>query len=117
MATATGRIAMNGLRTRWMRQALACLALVALLGAAGSTAALAAGEKQDSASRVDLNSATREQLMQVKGIGPSLADRIIEFRKEHGPFRRVEDMMKVRGIGEKSLAKLRPYLTVGKSGS
>jgi competence protein ComEA len=100
-----------------MRQVLACLALAALLGAAGSVAALAAGEKQDSASRVDLNSATREQLMQVKGIGPALADRIIEFRKEHGPFRRVEDMMKVRGIGEKSLAKLRPYLTVGKSGS
>ena len=108
---------MNGLGTRWMRQVLACLAVEALLGAVGFTTASAAVEKQDGASLVDLNSATREQLMQVKGIGPSLADRIIEFRNEHGPFRRVEDMMKIRGVGEKSLAKLRPYLTVGKSES
>ena len=109
---------MNGIRSRRMCHAMACLALVAMLGATGSGIALAAGEKTPAnAGQVDLNKATREQLMQVKGIGPSLADRIVEFRKEHGPFRRVEDILKVRGIGEKSLAKLKPHLKVGKSGS
>jgi competence protein ComEA len=79
---------------------------------------LAAGEKNDGdTAPVDLNSATREQLMQIKGIGPSLADRIVEFRKENGPYRRVEDILKVRGIGEKSLSKLKPYLKVAKTGA
>jgi competence protein ComEA len=101
-----------------MWNALACLALVAVLAATGSTAAMAAAEKNDGDTvPVDLNSATREQLMQIKGIGPSLADRIIEFRKENGPYRRVEDILKVRGIGEKSLSKLKPYLKVGKTGA
>ncbi len=109
---------MNGLRTKPILNALACLALVAMLGAAAPTAALAAAKSDNGdTAPVDLNSATREQLMQVKGIGPALADRIVEFRKEHGPFRRVEDILKVRGVGEKSLAKLRPFLKVGKSGS
>lgn len=62
---------------------------------------------------VDLNRADAAGLMSVPGIGPALADRIVAFREEHGPFRRVEDLLKVRGIGERSLEKLRPYLTVG----
>jgi competence protein ComEA len=63
---------------------------------------------------VDLNSASEDQLQEVPGIGPSLAKKIVDFRKENGPFKSVDDLLKVRGVGEKSLEKLRPHLTVGK---
>ena len=109
---------MNGVRRNRIWNAVLCLALLVALGTATGTQAAAAAEKQgDGAQQIDLNSASREQLMQVKGIGPALADRIVEFRKEHGPFRRVEDILKVRGVGEKSLAKLKPYLKVVKPGA
>ncbi len=62
--------------------------------------------------QVDLNRAGESELIKVPGIGPALAKRIIEFRESHGPFRRVEDLLKIRGIGEKSFQKLKPYLTV-----
>jgi competence protein ComEA len=63
---------------------------------------------------VDLNTADAERLGLLPGIGPSMAGRIIEFRDEHGPFRRVEDLLKIKGIGEKSFQKLRPLVTVSK---
>ncbi len=61
---------------------------------------------------VDLNAATSADLQAVPGIGKVLADRIVEFREKNGPFGRVDDLVKVQGIGEKSLEKLRPYLAV-----
>ena len=109
---------MNEFRSIRKWSALICLALVTVMvGAGGIQTSAAAETKESGAAQVDLNTASRDQLMQVKGIGPSLADRIIEFRKEHGPFRRVDDLLKIRGVGEKSLAKLRPHLKVGKSAS
>jgi len=65
---------------------------------------------------VDVNSATAEDLQKVPGIGEALARRIIEFREEHGPFERIDDLLNVRGIGTASLEKLRPYLAVKKRG-
>jgi competence protein ComEA len=44
-----------------------------------------------------------------------MAKRIVAWREEHGPFRRVEDLIKVKGIGEKTFQKLRPYVTVESS--
>jgi len=61
---------------------------------------------------VDLNHATVEELMALPGIGKVTAERIVAFRKEHGPFTRVEDLMKVKGIGEKSFQKLRDHVKV-----
>jgi len=61
---------------------------------------------------IDLNRADIDDLVAVPGIGPATAQRIVAFRDEHGPFRRVEDLLKIQGIGEKSLEKLRPYLKV-----
>ena len=72
------------------------------------------GSGKQLASQVNVNTATEEQLQAVPGVGKVLAKRIVEFRKEHGPFRRLEDIMKVRGIGEKPFQKLRPYLSVDK---
>lgn len=62
---------------------------------------------------VDVNTATTADLETVPGIGQALAQRIVEFREKNGPFDQVDDLIKVRGIGEKSILRLKPYLTVG----
>jgi len=61
---------------------------------------------------VDLNSASREDLLRLPGIGGATAARIIDERTHGGRFLRVEDIRRVRGIGPKKLAALRPYVTV-----
>ena len=57
---------------------------------------------------VDLNRATPTQLAELQGIGPVLAERIVAFREEHGPFDAIEDLLDVPGIGEAKLVLLRP---------
>lgn len=59
---------------------------------------------------VNVNTATSEQLQLLPGIGPALAERIIAFREANGPFEKADELVAVRGIGEKSLTKLRPYV-------
>lgn len=61
---------------------------------------------------VNLNTATLDQLETLPGIGPALGQRILDYRQEHGPFRSVDDLLNVSGIGEKRLADLRPNVTV-----
>jgi len=61
---------------------------------------------------VNINTATRDELDSLPGIGPSLADRIIAYRSEHGPFKDVKDLLNVSGIGESRLQDLAPYITV-----
>ena len=62
---------------------------------------------------VDINTATVEQLAEVKGIGPKTAAAILEYREAHGAFHSVDDLVNVKGIGEKKLAAVRDALTVG----
>lgn len=62
---------------------------------------------------INLNTATVTELMQLPRVGARTAERIVAFRKQHGGFKRPEELMNVKGIGEKSFAKLKPYLTVG----
>jgi competence protein ComEA len=64
---------------------------------------------------IDLNSADGAALESIPGIGKSLSQRILAFREKNGPFQSVDDLLKVQGIGEKSIQKLRPYLTVAKA--
>ncbi len=64
---------------------------------------------------VDINTATAEDLQKIPGIGEALARRIIEFRKEHGRFEKVDNLLNVRGIGVASLEKLRPFVVVKKT--
>jgi competence protein ComEA len=61
---------------------------------------------------VNLNTATLDQLESLPGIGPALAQRILDYRGEHGPFRAVDDLTNVSGIGDKRLADLRSKVTV-----
>jgi competence protein ComEA len=59
---------------------------------------------------VDVNTAEEPELIQLPGIGPTLARRIIETREASGPFLRPDDLRRVKGIGEKKTAQLRPYV-------
>lgn len=59
---------------------------------------------------VNLNTATREELERLPGVGPTTADRILTYRIEQGPFLRPEDLMNVKGIGEVRFGRLRPYV-------
>lgn len=61
---------------------------------------------------VNVNTATIDQLESLPGIGPTLAQRIIDHREEHGPFRSVDELLDVSGIGDQTLAELRPRVTV-----
>jgi competence protein ComEA len=64
---------------------------------------------------LNLNAATEQQLEALPGIGPATATRIVEYRKKNGPFKKAEDLMNVKGIGEKSFLKLKGLVTVAPS--
>ena len=62
--------------------------------------------------QINLNTATAEQLETLPGIGPDLAQRILDYRADNGPFKNVDGLLNVKGIGEGKLAKLRDQVTV-----
>lgn len=62
--------------------------------------------------KINLNTASAADLEAIRGIGPSTAQRIITHRQRHGRFKKVEDVMTVKGIKEKGFEKIRRYLTV-----
>jgi len=64
--------------------------------------------------RVDLNAATYNDLVRLPGIGPVMAKRIIAYRETNGPFKRLGDLHKVKGIGAKTYEKLAPLMMVRK---
>lgn len=61
-----------------------------------------------------LNEATALQLQLLPSIGPKMAERILQYRGVHGPFKSLEELQKVRGIGVRTIEKLRPLVVVGK---
>jgi len=103
---------MNKLKlSRWSAlpgRTLLLLFLVGLLCAEVTQA-----KKKPPATPLDLNSATPEQLEQLPGIGPAAAQAIVNFRIKSGPFRRVEDLLAIRGISQRKLDQIRPYVMVG----
>jgi competence ComEA-like helix-hairpin-helix protein len=60
--------------------------------------------------RVNVNTADAAQLALLPRVGPSIAQRIVDYRKQNGPFKKAEDLMLVRGIGEKTYDLLKPYV-------
>jgi competence protein ComEA len=86
----------------------ALVALALALAPAGSLAAEAG-----SVGPIDLNTATVEELVALPGVGEAKARAIVEAREQRGGFDSVDELLEVRGIGEKALEQLRPLLTVG----
>ena len=123
---------MNGkvTKTEWLMLALAGVFLISLVLLYRQAAAAAPGtdytisaqrqaaepvtpEPPEPEGPVDINAAGLDELQRLTGIGPALAQRIIDYREEHGPFQSVEDLLEVKGIGEATLAKFREDAAVG----
>ncbi len=99
-----------------MKQTKKFLALLVILAmTAVSTVSLGAAEKQAAAGSdklVNINTADAGLLAKLPQVGPKMAQRILDFRKSNGSFKRTQDLMKVKGIGEKIFAKLQPLITI-----
>lgn len=85
---------------------LVCFLLVPL-------AAMGRAQADTGKAKVNINSAGLNELQSLPRVGPKLAQRILDYRKEHGPFKRAEDLLKVKGIGEKMFRSLKDLVTVG----
>jgi competence protein ComEA len=79
---------------------------------AAAAAAIPQSQAEAQAKLVNLNTATANELATLPGVGPAVAARIIEYREKNGAFKKIEDLMNVRGIGEKTFLKLKPLVTV-----
>jgi competence protein ComEA len=94
------------------------IGMVLAVWLAGAPMAQAAGAPQDAAdtkavgAAVNLNTASASQLEAVPGIGSKMAQRIVEYRQKNGAFKKIEELMNVKGIGEKSFLKLKAHITV-----
>jgi competence protein ComEA len=105
--------------TRPARLAACALAGLALVLLAARTAGLwpTSGRPTDldaaPVNRIDLNRANRAELMQLPGVGPALADALLADRERNGPFRAVDELRRVPGVGPTTFARLRPLVEVG----
>lgn len=99
-----------------MIRTLTMLLLVFALSVVGAVAQTAPGKTSTAtATPLNLNTATVAQLDALPGIGKATAERIVEYRQKNGGFKKAEDLMNVRGIGEKNFLKLKPMVTVSAS--
>ena len=97
-----------------MSRILIAAVAIALGAAVGTATAQETAPRTATATAapVNLNSASVAQLEALPGIGRATAERIVEYRQKSGGFKKVEDLMNVRGIGEKSFLKLKPLVMV-----
>jgi competence ComEA-like helix-hairpin-helix protein len=70
------------------------------------------GKSAEAPRKVDINKATKRDLMSLPGVGEVIAERILIYREEHGAFAGVNDLLKVKGIGKKKLERIAPYCFV-----
>ncbi|MEX2271874.1 MAG: helix-hairpin-helix domain-containing protein [Vicinamibacterales bacterium] len=92
---------------------IVCLtAATAATAAAQDTAQPRTQKAAGAASAVNINTAAASELQKLPGIGAATATRILEYRQKNGPFKKAEELMNIRGIGEKSFLKLKPLIVV-----
>ena len=91
---------------------LAVLAAAAPHAVASQEKAAKPKESSATASPLNLNTATTAQLEKLPGIGARTAQLIVEHRQKNGGFKKVEELMNIKGIGEKAFLKLKPMVTV-----
>ena len=94
-----------------LARGIAAASLAALLGMFLISATPVTAQED---AKIDINKATVEELLAVRGIGRAIAQRIVEFREKNGPYSSVDELLKVQGIGEKSLERIKDRLTAGK---
>jgi competence protein ComEA len=100
------------------RHCLPAFVIVSLLAAAPHASAQSSSRASAKASPapagiVNINTASASDLEALPGIGAKTAARIVEYRQKNGPFKKIEELMNVRGIGEKNFLKLKPQISVG----
>ena len=78
-----------------------------------STGLATAAGKPAPSGKVNINTATAQQLTALPGVGEKLAARIVDYRQKSGGFKSVSELMNVQGVGEKNLARIQPFLTTG----
>lgn len=101
--------------TRRSLQFPATVLVLALAALAASAGAASGASSPAPAAMVNINTAGVDELVTLPGIGKAYAARIVEYRQKNGPFKKVEDLLNVRGIGEKTFDRIRDRLTLGKS--
>jgi competence protein ComEA len=93
-----------------------CTILAGVVLAVMLLGSMAYGQAQTGQGKININTATIEELRLLPGVGDSTANNILAYRKANGPFKTLGDVVKVKGIGEKKFKKLQVYLKLdGKS--
>jgi competence protein ComEA len=85
----------------------------AVISAQDKSAVSKTAAKPAAITPVNVNTASASDFEALPGIGAAMAARIVEYRQKNGPFKKIEDLMNVRGLGEKNFLKLKPQLTLG----
>jgi competence protein ComEA len=99
---------------RALESAAVRLALAAALAVscAGATAFAADAPDASAGKKININQASAAQIAFLPRVGPKAAERIVEYRKAHGTFAQPEELMEVKGVGEKLFAELKPYVAL-----
>jgi competence protein ComEA len=92
--------------------AVVLFALGGGVAAVGAESVPSQAASQSAAPALNLNTATQAELEKLPGVGPSTAKQIIEYRQKNNGFKKIEELMNIKGIGEKSFLKLKPLVTV-----
>ncbi len=99
-----------------MKSYLLMLALLVAVGMTGILPVSALAAQNPAATTtletIQINQASAEEFQALPGVGPALSERIVLYRTEHGPFKSVDQLTEVKGVGQTKLAKFREHLTV-----